>query len=71
MFLALLYLVIVILIVVYLRRFVLSNLRNNKNKQSFAYLYIGFAIAIVFVGLLTYQLTNVFIDMTDVFYRKQ
>lgn len=71
MFLALLYLVIVILIAFYLKRVVLGRLRQEKNKQSFAYLYIGFALAIVFVGLFVNQLTNVFIDLTDVFYRKQ
>ncbi|HCN61325.1 hypothetical protein [Mammaliicoccus fleurettii] len=71
MFLALLYLVIVILIAFYLKRVVLSQLRQEKNKQSFAYLYIGFAVAIVFVGLFVNQLTHVFIDLTDVFYRKE
>lgn len=70
MFLTLLYLVIVIVIAFYLKRIVLGKLRKEKNKQSFAYLYIGFAVAIVFVGLFVNQLTQVFIDLTDVFYRK-
>ncbi|ASE34885.1 hypothetical protein MXE81_02360 [Mammaliicoccus sciuri] len=70
MFLTLLYLVIVIVIVFYLKRIVLGELRKEKNKQSFAYLYIGFAVTIVFVGLFVNQLTHVFIDLTDVFYRK-
>ena len=47
MFLTLLYLVIVIVIAFYLKRIVLGELRKEKNKQSFAYLYIGFAVAIV------------------------
>lgn len=71
MFLTLLYLVIVIVVAFCLKRVVLSELRKEKNKQSFAYLYIGFAIAIVFVGLFVNQLTHVFIDLTDVFYRKK
>ncbi|GGI39307.1 hypothetical protein [Mammaliicoccus stepanovicii] len=71
MFLALLYLIIVIVLLFYLKRFVLGELRKEKNKQSFAYLYIGFVIVIIFVGLFVYQLMHVFIDLTDVFYRKQ
>ncbi|MCJ1758921.1 hypothetical protein [Mammaliicoccus sciuri] len=59
-----------IVIAFYLKRIVLGELRKEKNKQSFAYLYIGFAVAIVFVGLFVNQLTHVFIDLTDVFYRK-
>ncbi|WP_323703083.1 hypothetical protein [Mammaliicoccus sp. Dog046] len=71
MFLALLYLVIVIVIAFFLKRIVLKQLRNNKNKQGFAYLFLGFVVAIVFVGLFVNQLSHVFIDLTDVFYRKQ
>lgn len=71
MFLALLYLVIVIVITFFLKRIVLKQLRNNKNKQGFAYLFLGFVVAILFVGLFVNQLSHVFIDMTDVFYRKQ
>ncbi|GAB1612862.1 hypothetical protein AXY37_06445 [Mammaliicoccus lentus] len=70
MFLALLYLIIIILVVFYMKNIVLTHLRRNNNKKSFAFLYIGFAISILFVGLFVNQITSVFIDLTDVFYRK-
>lgn len=71
MFLAILYLIIIIVMVVYLKKFVLSELKKNNNRKSFIILYVGIIASIIFVGLFVNQISSVFIDLTDVFYKEQ